>query len=524
MALIEALLDPGAYPHPVERVELLETHISWVLLTGPYAYKIKKPVNLGFVDFTTLERRRHFCQEELRLNRRLAPALYDAVVPVLGPAERPRIGQPGSGGEGEVIELAVRMHQFPQENLLPAALARGAVDGPCLDRLALDLARFQGAAACPGPQESYGSAAAVLAPVEANFLALEAATALRPRLEALERWSHSRFEELAALLPQRRQAGRVRECHGDLHLGNMALLEGRITVFDALEFSPALRWVDVISEMAFLVMDLQQSGCSGFANRLRNRWLEWCGDYHGLRLWRWYAAYRALVRAKVGVLRALQRHPDPLQEADTTAMVESYVALAETQGQSRPRALVLTHGVSGSGKSHHSLGLCEQLELIRLRSDVERKRLAGLWGEPRPTAIAGDLPLYGEAMDRLLFEHHLPEQVEATLAGGYTALVDATFLRREQRLAWAQRAAQWGVPLVILSFDTPPELARQRIAQRRAAGHDPSDADEAVLEQQWSRLEPLDAKERTVALPVRPDQEPAETAAALRKRLGEGLP
>ncbi len=439
--------------------------------------------------------------------------------------EHPRIGTPQECAGAEVVELAVRMHRFPQENLLPAALARGAVDGPCIDQLALDLARFHATAALPAPGDPWGQAAAVRAPVEANFRALEPATALQPRLETLERWSRARLAALAPRLPERLRQGRVRECHGDLHLGNLALLEGRITVFDALEFNPALRWIDGISELAFLVMDLQQAGEAGLANRLRNRWLEQSGDYEGLRLWRWYAAYRALVRAKVAVLRALQQRPDPLGDAAVAAEVERYVAHAEAQGRPQPQAVVLTHGVSGAGKSHHALALCSTgaLELIRLRSDVERKRLAGLWGEPLLPACPEANPLYGEAMDRRLFEQRLPELAAAVLEGGFLPLVDATFLRREQRRAWAERARRWGVPLVILSFTTPPELARQRVARRQAAGRDPSDADAAVLEQQWSRLEPLDANEQALAIRVVPDQDPAQTAAALRERLEGGM-
>jgi aminoglycoside phosphotransferase family enzyme/predicted kinase len=528
-ALITALRRPAAYDHPVGRIVLLETHISWVLLSGPYAYKVKKPVSFGFVDFSTLELRRQFCAEELRLNQRLAPDLYLDVVPILGPVGQARFGPPealmgpsDAPLEDELdamIDVAVRMRQFDQDDLLPAALKRGAINGGMIDRLAHDLACFQARAAIAAPSGPYGSFEAVVAPADANIAALMAVEVLIPRLRPLQDWSRTTLAALAPLLPARRQAERIREGHGDLHLGNMALLGGRITVFDALEFNPALRWIDVISDLAFLVMDLHQSGHAGLGWRLLNRWLESSGDYEGLRLWRWYEAYRALVRAKVAVLRATQQGLPPLGDPSTAASVERYLALAEGLMRPTPQALVLTHGVSGSGKSHHSLQVCERLGAIRIRSDVERKRLAGLWGEPRQRHPQASGPLYGAAMSDLLFEQRLPQLAEAVLAGGFTPIVDATFLRRRQRQAWAERARRWGVPLVILEFSAPAELVLQRIAERGRRGDDPSDADAAVVRQQWHTLEPLDSGERSQAVQVDATADPECTTAALRQRL-----
>ncbi|MEO1004008.1 MAG: AAA family ATPase [Cyanobacteria bacterium J06638_7] len=520
-ALIQGLRRPQAYGHPVAGVELIETHISWVLLTGSLAYKIRKPVDLGFVNFTTLELRLHDCREELRLNRRLVEDLYLGLAAVVATAQGMQLQElneqasdgeilAGSGGSGPApLEVAVRMRQFPQRALLPAALARGEVSGDQIEALAETLARFHGAAAIAAASGPHGTPAAVRTPVEANFNCLRerGAAALQPRLQALQQWSCTEFEQLQPLLRHRLRQGRVRECHGDLHLGNMLLRQGRIEVFDCLEFSPALRWIDVISDLAFLVMDLEQRGQPALGWRLLNHWLEWSGDYGGLALWRWYVSYRALVRAKVAALSG---------DGGDDGPVAAYLGLAERRILPAPRALVLCHGLSGSGKSHHSALLAAELGAVRLRSDVERKRLFGLWGIPTAAARQGDP--YAPQVTGELFGQRLPQLAQGVLAAGLAVIVDACFLRRGDRAAMAEVAAGAGVPLLILEFRAPPALLRARIEHRRRGGHDPSDADLAVLERQIGWDEPLSAVERALAIPVTPATAVAATATAVRRR------
>jgi aminoglycoside phosphotransferase family enzyme/predicted kinase len=512
--LIRGLQRPEAYPHPVEEIRLLQTHISWILLTGSVAYKIKKPVDYGFVNFTSLERRRRCCHEEVRLNRRLTPALYQGVVAICGSPERPRIEatpltpnpDPAAAAPAG-IEFAVRMAQFPQEALLPAALARGAVTRGHLDDLAERLARFHAQAATASREGPYGTPAAVREPVEANIASLltHADPSLAPRLRALEAWIAATFARLEGRFAQRLAAGRVRECHGDLHLGNMLLLQGRIEVFDCLEFNAGLRWIDVISDMAFLVMDLQQRDWGAQAWRLLNHWLEHSGDHDGLELWAWYLSYRALVRAKVAALGG-----------DGMA-VERYLALAERPGPPSPAALVLCHGVSGSGKSHHSAELLEHLGAIRLRSDVERKRLFGLWGQGDGEGRQGDP--YAPAVGEELFSRRLPELARPLLQAGFRVIIDATFLRRDDRRTMARLAEETGVPLLILAFTAPRSLIEERVLERQRRGHDPSDADLEVLAAQWDLLEPLSDGEAAQAIRVDPTTPAAATAAAIRARL-----
>ena len=501
-AWVASLLRPEAYPHPVQRVELLETHISWVFLTGPYAYKLKKPVDFGFLDFSTPQRRELFCHEELRLNRRLSGDLYCDVVPLHGPPEHASFC-----GEGPVIDHAVRMRQFPQAALLPAVLQRGELADGLIDRFADDLASFQAEAAVAPVSGPHGSAEAVREPVLANLAALEASPLLRTqpgmpgRLQRLRQWADAEWARLEPRFAERLATGRVRECHGDLHLGNLLLQEGRIVAFDCLEFSDTLRWIDVISEMAFLVMDLHEHGQARLGQRLLNRWLEQTGDWDGLDLWRWYACYRALVRAKVAALRG-------------DAGLHAYLELAERLITPPPLVLAITTGVSGLGKSRHSLAIAERLGWIRLRSDVVRKRLFGLWGIPPVPERSGD-PYRSEVSEEL-FARRLPALAERLIGAGFPVVVDATYLRRCDRRRMAELAQRLGVPFLILQPSASEAEARERIRRRLRHGRDPSDATEAVLDQQLAMAEPLDASEAACCLSIEPDVDPDALAARVQ--------
>jgi aminoglycoside phosphotransferase family enzyme/predicted kinase len=487
--MIASLLQPGAYPHPADALSLLETHISWVLLSGPYAYKVKKPVNLGFVDFSTLERRRHFCQEELRLNRRLAAELYLDLVDIRGPAERAHLG-----GAGPVLDVAVRMVRFDPSGLLPEALATGAVTGDQMEAFAERLARFHDAAAVASPAGPHGTPEAVIAPALANLEVLERLQPERPP-SPLAAWTRREADRLQPRFADRLARGRVREGHGDLHLGNLVLHQGQVVGFDCLEFNPGLRWIDVLSDVAFLAMDLRQRQEPVLAGRFLNRWLRTSGDYGGLATWRWYLTYRALVRAKVLALRLEQLSAaDAPDRPALAAGLRNYLALAEgVSGSSRPGGLLLTHGVSGSGKSHLASALCRRQGWIHLRSDVERRRLFGRWGTPLEPVWQGDA--YSPSVTTALFDTRLPAAAEAVLRAGLTLVVDATFLVRSQRRVFTDLADRLGAPWLILNIPVSLALARERVAQRQKEGTDPSEADERVLLAQWQAVEPLTAAE-----------------------------
>ena len=516
--LIAALAQPARYPHPLERVELLETHISWVLLAGEFAYKIKKAVNLGFLDFGSLAARRRYCDEELRLNRRTAPQLYLEVVPLTGSHDDPVLG-----GPGPAIEYAVKMRRFEQEALLDRMAKRGALDAPLLDRLAERIAEFHAAVEVAGPALELGAPGAITAQALANFDHTEKLIGAAPelaRLEGLRRWTERGLEQLAPAFAERKARGRVRECHGDLHLGNIALIDGAPTPFDCIEFSAELRWNDVLSELAFLVMDLLDHRLPRLAWRCLNRYLEIGGDYEGVAVLRHYLVYRAMVRVKVACIRAHQESLAAARRAEIDAGFRGYLELAEILAAPGRPGLVLMHGVSGSGKTTVAQTLLEALGAIRVRSDIERKRLYGLAAEARTGgALAGGI--YAEDASRRTY-HRLGEVARLTLEAGWTAIVDATFLQRAERAQFQALARERGVPFTIVSCRAPQELLRERVAARERAARDASEAGTSVLEHQLVTEEPLEAEELAATEIV--DAGHADAAAARISELLGGRP
>ena len=365
---------------------MVETHISWVVLTGDYAYKIKKPVDLGFLDYSTPEKRRFYCEEELRLNGRLSPDLYLEVVAITGSADSPAIA-----GEGPVVDWAVKMRQFPQEALLDRRLEAGLVDGPSIDRVADAVAAFHGAIPAVAADSALGTPSQVLAPALENFRHLrETAPAdLAGALQGLEDWTRRTHGALEPVFRTRREAGRIRECHGDMHLGNMAEIDGRLRIFDGIEFNEALRWIDVMSEAAFAMSDLNHRHRPDLGWRFLNRYLEGTGDYAGLVVLGFYRVYRLMVRAKVTAIRLGQREAGSTEWERDRREVDAYVAQARRVTTPAAPALILTRGISGSGKSWLSAVLVEHLEAVRLRSDVERKRLFGLSRDADSRSVPG---------------------------------------------------------------------------------------------------------------------------------------
>lgn len=492
--LVRGLLQPAAYDHAVREVRLLQTHISWVFLTGDFAYKVKKGVNLGFLDFSTIERRRHACEEELRLNRRLTADLYLDVVPITGTREAPRLG-----GEGAPIEYAVRMREFAQADQLDRRLAAGALAAGELEAFARDLAVFHSSAARARAGDPFGEARAVAA------AALDSAADLQARARgpaeagpaaALLRWL--RQAPVDVLLAGRKRGGFVREVHGDLHLANLARWRGRVVPFDCIEFEPMLRWIDVINDAAFLVMDLIHRGATPLAYAFLNAYLEATGDYQGVRLLRFYLVYRALVRAKVAAIRRDAGGGDA--DADTQS-VQGHLALAGCLAAARTPTLVLMHGFSGSGKTFASGALAAARPAVRIRSDVERKRLHGLSLLARSGSDVAR-GLYSPAATRATYDR-LAVLAEAILAGGEDCIVDAAFLVREQRAMFFALARRLAVPVVIATCEAPAELLEQRVLARTAS--DASEAGLAVLQHQRRTADPLAPEE--LAHAVRPPKE-----------------
>ena len=514
-AAVQALLASQAARTGDTAPVLRETHISWVLLCGNHAWKIKKPLDLGFLDFSTVERRRYYCEQELLLNSRFAPELYLAVVPVTEGDDGPQFG-----GDGPVIDHAVQMRRFDEAQLLDNIAARGGLDNRLLRALARELARLHGALpVChPAPEgEEPGSPQALRAAIEENFRQLRAyplaAEELR-RLEVVEAWSRRRFDDVAPLLRQRVAEGRVIDGHGDAHLGNIALVDGEVRLFDCIEFNPGFRIMDSIAEAAFLTMDLEARGYRGDSRRLLTDYLEYRGDYDGLAVLDLYRSYYAMVRAKVNLLRETPDHPH-LADSDPVRAFRRYLAYARHYCRENEPFFAITHGVSGTGKSTIAGSLVAASGAVRIRSDVERKRLFGLAPEER-SRPEDETALYSKAMSRRTFDR-LASLAASIVAAGFPVIVDATFLHRAVRDRFRALAAELDVPFIIIDCIAPAQLLRARLLKRERQGRDASEAGVAVMEKQLETDQPLAGEE----LPHRLPAESGEDGDALLARCRE---
>lgn len=511
--LVAALAVELARRHGVTDTLVVETHISYVLIAGATAYKLKKVLKLPFVDYSTLALRKHYCEEELRLNRRLAPQLYRDVVAIRGTPQAPVLD-----GDGEPFEYAVAMRAFTQDDLLAVMLEQGTLGREHVDEFAREVAAFHARIASAAVGSPYGAPERVLADAMENFEEIVplADAALHPMLAALRDWTQDEFRRCSGTIAERRNGGFVREGHGDLHLGNAARVDGEVVLFDGIEFNPGLRWIDVMSEAAFAAMDLADRGREDLAWRFLNGYLEASGDYAGVAVLRLHLVYRALVRAKVRYLRAVQLADAADAQAARTEAVR-YVALAARLAQAVAPVLIVTHGAAGSGKTTLTQGLVEQWPALRIRSDVERKRLAGL-AATAATESPIDAGAYGRTATRRTYAR-LAQAAKAVLDAGYAAILDATFLVRRDRQRMRALAKQCGAPFVLLDFTVPEAVLRARVAQRAARGGDASEATVAVLELQLARREPLDEAERALAVRIGEHATPEEVVAALRARL-----
>jgi aminoglycoside phosphotransferase family enzyme/predicted kinase len=489
--LVDSLCRPGVLDSGTEPVAVMETHISYVLLTGTYAYKIKKAVNLQFLDFSTLAARRHDCHEELRLNRPLAPTVYLDVVAITGTVEAPTIG-----GEGAVLEYALRMRQFRQDGLFSDMLARGVLTDAHIDQLATVVASFHQSTNRACADAPYGRLHDILQPALENFTQLLAVVD-EPRdrsdLEYLRTWTGGQHTRCAASFLYRRGHGFVRECHGDLHLGNIALIDGRVTLFDRLEFNASMRWIDVMNDVAFVVADLLERKRSDLAARFLTGYLEATGDYAGLGVLRFYVVYRSMVRAKVARFRLRQlQSPDAREQVQ--AECRAFVDLARRQSQPSKAAIIITHGLAGAGKTTCAQWLLERTGAVRIRTDVERKRLHGV-GEFASSGSTVGKGLYTAAATCRTYRH-VSDLARSVAQAGYRAVVDGAFLQRWQREMLRETAAAVGVPFVIMTLSVPEATLRERIIRRRQRRADASEATIEVLDAQLRANEPLEPEER----------------------------
>jgi aminoglycoside phosphotransferase family enzyme/predicted kinase len=493
-SLIAALSDPSAYPHPVDAVAIRQTHISVVFLAGPYAYKIKKPLVLGFLDYGTLERRRHFCEEEVRLNRRLAPAVYLGVVPVTGDGNRAAMD-----GRGEVVEWAVKMERLPDEAMLREQVGRGAVGGAEVAALARRIAAFHAGAETGPAIAACGRFAVVARNARENFTQSASHVGTTLRRSVFERLQALTERSLAALRPiMEARASRGMPCdgHGDLRLDHVYRFPDRrppddLLIIDGIEFNTRLRYADPVADMAFLAMDLAFHGRRDLARAFAEAYFSAAGDAEGRALLSFYTAYRAAVRGKVkGIVFGEPETPEPERaEALQRARAHWLLALGELEEPGRRPCLVLIGGLPGVGKSTLARDLAGCTHFTVIRSDLVRKELAYRAGLPA-SAASPEPGIYTPEWTERTYTECL-RRAGGILFDGRRVLVDASFRRDASRRLFLESAVRWGVPGLLLLCWAEPAVVRARLECREG---DASDADWSVYRraaEQWEGPGPL---------------------------------
>lgn len=473
-AHIRAFLDSDLYPHRADNIRMIQTHISWVFLAGDYAYKLKKPVDFGFLDFTTPAARKHFCERELQLNRRLAPELYLDVLPVSQAGDCFRLGEPD-----HIVDYCLKMRRFKQADLLDRRLLDDRFEPRWMDLLAAQVARFhQNTEVCRGGET--GTAGQLADHIAANLQVAGAhpAAADRKMLETLKSFAESEYDRCQAQLGKRQRQGFIRDCHGDLHLRNITLVDGAPRIFDCIEFNDEYRRIDTLNDAAFLLMDCDAHDRPDLGLRFLSRYLEQSGDYGGLALLNLYLFYRAGVRGKVACLLADELE-DGTERDLQLAEAKRYFELAASYTCRKQPGLFAVGGLSGSGKSHLALLGAGQQRAIIIRTDATRKRIAPDYPE---------LELYGKQMHEKTYAAMFAAARQC-IEAGWPVILDATFLHPDSRRQAKELADSCGLPLHFYWLDIEADTLRKRVVGRQKRGTDISDADLAVLEMQLARYQ-----------------------------------
>jgi uncharacterized protein len=484
-ALVAAMLEPDFYPRPPPVVELRETHISWVFLAGELAYKVKKPLVLPFLDYGTVDRRREMCHEEVRLNRRLAPAIYLSVVGIARVGGRWDLT---SADDPAALEYAVEMRRVEEARSLAALVARDELAAAHIDLVARLLARFH-AEAPPAPSDR-DAIEVLAATLDENAETLREASAgllERRRVESAERFAGAFLAGRRAELEGRVRAGLVRDCHGDLRAEHVIVpADAPAYVYDCIEFNPSLREIDVAADISFLLMDLNSLGAAAAGARLIDAYRRAGGDPGGYALLSFFAAYRAWVRAKIACIRAASLSAEDPEREGCAQEAGRLLAVGHRFAWSarRPAVLVIC-GVSGSGKTTLARALAEVGGWPYLSSDLTRKRLAGL----EPTERGGER-LYSPEVTMRTYEE-LGRAARAAVEKTGSAIVDATFHRGAERTSFRAGLGGQPAPTLFVRCTAAPEVLRARVRGREHDSSRVSDADTAILDRQREESEPL---------------------------------
>jgi aminoglycoside phosphotransferase family enzyme/predicted kinase len=482
--LVKALLEPKAYPEAAGRIELMQTQMSFVFLTREFVYKVKKAVDLGYLDYTTLDKRRFFCQKEVELNRRLCPEIYLGVVPITQDKGVIRIG-----GRGEAIEYAVRMRRLPQEKMLNVLLAKNGVTAEMITGVARKLAAFHNKAETSPEISAFGGVKAITRNADENFDQTEkyvGKTISEDNFQHIKEYTDSFIQQNTPLFNKRVNEGRIRDCHGDLHAAHICFTND-ICIYDCIEFNDRFRYCDVASEMAFLAMDLDHYGRADLSRSLIKAYVAGSGDKELIRLLGFYKGYRAYVRGKVESFKLDDPYISEDEKIRTQDIAASYFDLARAYTRARP-VLFITVGLVGTGKSTLAQALARRLGLAVISSDVTRKQLAGIpVTEHRFEGF--DSGIYSAELSRRTYDKMFSVAGDILSEGG-SVVLDASFIRAEERLNAKRVAEETGADFCIIECRLDEKNIKERL-ERRLKGKAVSDGRWEIYRPQREAFEPV---------------------------------
>lgn len=477
--LVQNMLQEEFYPHPVKLpIELIQTHISYIFLTGDYAYKLKKPVNLGFLDFSTPAKRHHFTQVEIKLNKPVAPDIYLEVIPITQ-----KDNQYELSGPGELREYVLKMRQFPQQNLLLNLLKRGLVTAESCQELAQVVARFHEKALTNEYIKSFGTRDKIKEAIEENYQnTSQYLDIIQPRqqFQETQAFTEQFCQDKEHLFRERQTQDKIKECHGDLHLKNICVYQDKIQLFDRIEFNEEFRYVDVIYDVAFTVMDFDFNQAQDLGNIFLNNYLEMTGDWEGAQVLRLYLVRQAYVRAKVDSFAVDDSELSESERDQAKLEAQQYYHLAWQYTQTQRGKIILMSGLSGSGKSTVAKELAKKVNAIIIRSDAVRKHLGDV-----PLDTQGEADLYSQEMTEKTYNRLIELGVKLAKEG-YTVILDATYNRHQQRSEAIAQAEAKNIPVEIYYCTAPIEVLKERLYRRQS---DVSDATSALLDKQIAKRE-----------------------------------
>jgi len=491
-ALIRAMSDPAFYPHKPESVQVIQTHISVVFIAGKFVYKLKKPLNLDFLDFTTLEKRRYFCEQEVKLNSRFSEGIYLGVVDICQDLSGVNLS-----GKGETIEVAVLMSRIPEDRIMTNMLKKDLITTDILDRLADRIAYFHSHAAGGSGIAGFGSTEVIYRNVKENFdqvFPFVGRTIDEDTYTQISRLSPDFIDTHRDLFLERMRSGFIRDCHGDLHVDHVVILD-EIMLYDCIEFNDRFRYGDTAADLAFLLMDLDFQGYPAFAKHLAERYAHTSGDAELLRLLGFYQSYRAFVRGKVLGFELDEPEISDAERDKAVTTAKDYFRLSLSYLKPPPPAIIIMCGLMATGKSFIAAKLAKRLGVAVLRSDEIRKDLHGVERSQHRFDIYREGIYTANATERTY--EALFNAAERSLAQGRSVILDASFMSYEHRHRAHELALGAKVRFRLIECTAPEEVVKERLKARLMQTDEPSDGRWEIFDSQKAAFQPIRSDEES---------------------------